>query len=230
MCGRYDSLIARHALTELFGVNRLPESNFPPRYNIAPTQDIPIVRRAKDGERELVVARWGLIPFWMKEKPKQPHINARAETVHKTPLFREAFEKRRCLIPATGFYEWEKRANGRQPYRFRRRDLEPFAFAGLWEFNRNLGDAIVSATIIVTGANALVGAIHERMPVILFPEDHAAWLDPATPPDAARALLRPFPPALMEAYPVSRLVNSHENDGPELIEPIAVEDDPFGKG
>jgi putative SOS response-associated peptidase YedK len=111
MCGRYDNLIAREAYKGLYNAMRLPASNFPPRYNIAPTDQIPIVRvDPRDGTREVTMARWGLIPFWMKEKPKIPHINARAETVHKLPLFREAFAKRRCLIPATGFFEWEKSA------------------------------------------------------------------------------------------------------------------------
>ena len=129
MCGRFDNLIARDAYRGLFKAQRLPKSNFPLRYNVAPTDQIPIVRiDPRDGEREVVMARWGLIPFWMKEKPKVPHINARAETVHKLPLFREAFAKRRCLIPATGFYEWQKREDGKQPYRFRRKDLEPFAW------------------------------------------------------------------------------------------------------
>jgi putative SOS response-associated peptidase YedK len=110
MCGRFDNLIARDAYRGLFKAGRLPKWNFPPRYNIAPTDQIPIVRiDPRDGEREVVMARWGLIPFWMKEKPRVPHINARAETVEKLPLFREAFCKRRCLIPATGFYEWQKR-------------------------------------------------------------------------------------------------------------------------
>ena len=141
MCGRYDNLIARDAYRGLFKAKRLPKSNFPLRYNIAPTDQIPIVRiDPRDGEREVVTARWGLIPFWMKEKPKVPHINARAETVDRLPLFGEAFAKRRCLIPATGFYEWQQREDGKQPYRFRRKDLEPFAFAGIWEFARLAGE------------------------------------------------------------------------------------------
>ena len=135
MCGRYDNLIAREAYRALFMAERLPPSNFPPRYNIAPTDQIPIVRvDPRDGTRELTMMRWGLIPYWMKEKPKVPHINARAETVHTQPLFRDAFARRRCLIPATGFYEWQKRADGKQPYRFVRKDMEPFAFAGIWEY------------------------------------------------------------------------------------------------
>ena len=107
MCGRYDNMIARHAYTELFKVQRLPDSNFPPRYNIAPTDQVPIIRR-RDGVRELVMARWGLVPFFSKEMPKVPHINARAETVDKLGMFKAAFAKRRCLIPATGFFEWQQ--------------------------------------------------------------------------------------------------------------------------
>ena len=224
MCGRYDNLIAREAYQTLFKAARLPQWNFPPRYNVAPTDQIPIVRvDPRDGTRELVLARWGLIPFWMKQKPKVPHINARAETAHTAPMFREAFAKRRCLVPATGFYEWEKRADGRQPYRFVRKDLEPFAFAGLWEYARIGNEAIVSATIIVGEPNRLAAAIHDRMPVILMPENYDAWLDAATPIEAARAMLKPYDENAIKAYAVSRMVNSVKNDNEECIEPV---DDP----
>lgn len=221
MCGRYDNLIARSTYGALFGVTRLPQSNFPPRYNVAPTDPIPIVRvDPRDGEREVAMARWGLIPFWMKEKPKAPHINARAETVHKTPLFREAFAKRRCLIPATGYYEWQKRADGRQPYRFVREDLEPFAFAGVWEFTRLDGEDIVSAAIIVGAPNPLAAAIHDRMPVILLPDDYDRWLDNDTPADELRGMLKPYDPELMKVYAVSRAVNSVKNDTEACIQAI----------
>ena len=241
MCGRYDNLIAREAYRALFRARRLPDSNFPPRYNIAPTDPIPIIRvDPRDGERELAFARWGLIPFFMKEKPKIPHINARAETVHKVPLFREAFAKRRCLIPATGFYEWQKRADGKQPYRFVRKDLEPFAFAGIWEFTRlkkpgaasGSGDEredIVSAAIIVGEPNPLASAIHDRMPVMLMPDDYDAWLDKATPIEDARALLKPYDADLMKAYAVSRVVNSVKNDVEECIEPVEDAGGPFDR-
>ena len=209
MCGRYDNLIPRDAYSALFRAVRVPRSNFPPRYNVAPTDQSPIVRiDPRDGERELTMARWGLIPFWMKEKPKVPHINARAETVHKLPLFREAFAKRRCLIPATGFYEWQQRSDGKQPYRFRRKDLEPFAFAGIWEFARLNGEEILSAAMIVGEPNPLVGGVHDRMPVMLLPEDYDAWLASTTEPEDLRSLLRPYDESLMEAYAVSRKVNS----------------------
>ena len=221
MCGRYDNLIARDAYRGLFKAKRLPKSNFPLRYNIAPTEQIPIVRiDPRDGEREMVMARWGLIPFWMKEKPKVPHIDARAETVDRLPLFREAFAKRRCLIPATGFYEWQQREDGKQPYRFRRKDLEPFAFAGIWEFARLGGEEILSTAIIVGQANPLVGGIHDRMPVKLMLEDYDRWLATANSADELKSLLRPYDADLMEAYAVSRVVNSVKNDTEECIEPV----------
>ncbi len=221
MCGRYDNLIAREAYRLLFRAGRLPASNFPPRYNIAPTDPIPIVRvDPRDGERELVMARWGLVPWFSKAMPKAPHINARAETVHRTPLFREAFARRRALIPATGFFEWQKRADGKQPYRFRRQDLEPFAFAGLWEFARIGGQEILSAAIIVGEPNPLAAAIHDRMPVILDPDDYDKWLDQGASVADLRALLKPHPAELMQAYAVSRAVNSVKNDTEECIEPI----------
>src|SRR6185436_6036712 len=131
MCGRYDNLIPRDAYSGLFRATRVPRSNFPPRYNVAPTDQIPIIRiDPRDGERELTMALWVLIPFWMKEKPKVPHINARAETVPKLPLFSEPFGKRPCLILHTGLYERRPRTARKPPYRFPRKDLEPFAFAG----------------------------------------------------------------------------------------------------
>jgi putative SOS response-associated peptidase YedK len=157
----------------------------------------------------------------MKEKPKIPHINARAETVAKVPLFREAFARRRALIPATGFFEWQQRADGKQPYRFVREDLEPFAFAGLWEFARLGDEAIVSAAIIVGEANPLVSPVHDRMPVILMPEDYDRWLDADARAEALRRLFRPYDPALMKAYAVNRIVNSVKNDVPECIAPLA---------
>jgi putative SOS response-associated peptidase YedK len=201
MCGRYDNIIAREAYKALFKAERLPSSNFPPRYNVAPTDKVPIIRvDPRDGVRELVMARWGLVPFWSKELPKVPHINARAETVHALRLFREAFAKRRALIPATGFFEWQKRADGKQSYRFQRKDLEPFAFAGIWEFARIGGEEIASAAIIVGAPNPLAAAVHDRIPVILDPDDYDRWLAPGTTTDELPALLRPFPAERMRAH------------------------------
>lgn len=223
MCGRYDSLIPREAYERLFGAADLPESNFPPHYNIAPTQDIAIVRLARAGHRKVEFVRWGLIPFYMKEKPKQPHINARGETVDRTPLFREAFARRRCLIPATGFFEWLKEGKARQPFRFVMKDREPFAIAGIWESALVDGQRIHSAAIIVTAANALVAELHDRMPVILDADDYERWLQPEASAAEAKKLIRPFPAKRMESYPVSRIVNSYENDTEECIAPITLE-------
>ena len=144
----------------------------------------------------------------------------RAETVDRLPLFREAFAKRRCLIPATGFYQWQQREDGKQPYRFRRKDLEPFAFAGIWEFARLGGEEILSTAIIVGQANPLVGGIHDRMPVMLMLEDYDRWLATANSADELKSLLRPYDADLMEAYAVSRVVNSVKNDTEECIEPV----------
>jgi putative SOS response-associated peptidase YedK len=166
------------------------------------------------------MARWGLVPWWSKEIPKVPHINARAETVHKLRMFKEAFAKRRALIPATGFFEWQKRADGKQPYRFQRSDLEPFAFAGLWEFARIGEQEILSATIIVGEPNPLAAAIHDRMPVILEPDDYDRWLASDTPVEALRALLKPYPAERMRATAVNRRVNSVKNDDEACIEEI----------
>jgi putative SOS response-associated peptidase YedK len=161
---------------------------------------VPIVRvDPRDGVRELTMVRWGLVPFWMKEVPKVPHINARAETVDRLPMFREAFQKRPCLIPATGFFEWEKRPDGRQPWRFTMKDEQPFAFAGLWEYARIKSEAMLSSTIIVGRPKELVAPIHDRMPVILRPADYDRWLDPDLPPEDRRSMLRPFDPNLMRA-------------------------------
>lgn len=218
MCGRYDNLIAREAYKALFKPDRLPETNYPPRYNVAPTDQVPIVRvDPRDGVRELTMARWGLVPFWMKELPKVPHINARVETVATSRMFREPFAKRRCLVPATGFFEWEKRADGKQPYRFVMKDLQPFAFAGLWEFAR-IGEAgLLSATIIVGPPNDVVAPVHDRMPMILRPDDYDAWLAAET---AAEDLLGSYDAEMMKAYEVNRVVNNVRNDTEECIEPL----------
>jgi len=157
----------------------------------------------------------------MKEKPKVPHINARAETVHKLPLFREAFAKRRCLIPATGFYEWQQRDDGKQPYRFRRKDLEPFAFAGIWEFARIGGEEILSAAMIVGEPNPLVGGVHDRMPVIIRPQDETAWLNPEIKdPAELMPLLEPLSNEAIGMHQVSSRVNSPAQDTPELVKPV----------
>jgi putative SOS response-associated peptidase YedK len=222
MCGRYMLTTPVDALRQLFLFTERP--NLAPRYNIAPTQDVPIVRRTRDGTgRELIMVRWGLIPYWA-EDPKIGNrlINARGESVARTAAFREAYQRRRCLVPADGFFEWQKVGRDRQPLLVRRQDLAPFAFAGLWErWPQPGGGVLRSCTIITCPANELVAPVHDRMPVILAPDDHERWLDPSRAD--GRDLLKPYPAPELEAYPVSPRVNSPQNDDPECIAPLAVQ-------
>ena len=221
MCGRYTLSAPAGDLAQLFGVS---EEDLPlqPRYNVAPTQEVAAVL-ADGGGRRLEMLRWGLIPSWAKDPGIGARmINARAETVPEKPSFRKAFKERRCLIPADGFYEWQKTNGGKQPFYIRMQDGSPFAFAGLWEtWNGDEGE-LRTCTIITTAPNELTGEIHNRMPVILDPEDHDLWLDPDfDQKDPLAELLRPYPADLMEAYPVSRLVNSPRNDDERCIERAA---------
>jgi putative SOS response-associated peptidase YedK len=220
MCGRYDNLIARDAYAALFRTGRTPRSNFPPRYNIPPTDQIPIVRiDPRDGERELVMARWGLIPFWMKAKPESStHQRSRSDGAQVTVILGSF--RQEAMSHSRYWLLWQQRDDGKQPYRFRRKDLEPFAFAGIWEFTRLGGEEILSAAMIVGQPNPLVGGVHDRMPVMLMAEDYDRWLGPGTAADELRAMLRPYDAALMEAYAVSRAVNSVKNDTEECIKPI----------
>ena len=169
------------ALRQLFLFEEQP--NLRPRYNAAPTDELPIVRRSKRGKRELVIAGWGLIPYWAKDKGiGYRTINARANSLHIKPAFREAYRKRRCLVLANGFYEWRKEGKIKQPYLIQLKSGEPFAFAGLWEFWISPEEEDVrSFTIVATDPNAVVAPLHTRMPAILNPIDYDAWLDPSQP-------------------------------------------------
>jgi putative SOS response-associated peptidase YedK len=221
MCGRFDNLIDRDSYHPHFNALRLPASIGPLRYNVRPDDQIAIVRVDEIGwDREVVVARWGLALAWMGHRPKVRHITARSETVHVLPIFRDAFVHRRCLIPATGFYEWE-RNGARQPWRFVRRDLEPFAFAGIWEQAPSAGGDVLSAAIILGDPSGIVAAIRAPMPVILQQADYQAWLDPIATVEEAHALLEPFDEGSMTAYEVGRAVNSPRNDAPECIAPLS---------
>jgi putative SOS response-associated peptidase YedK len=174
-----------------------------------------------DDHREGVLLRWGMIPFWAKDK-KTSFINARAETVLEKPAFRAAVKKRRCLVLADGYYEWRKEGKAKLPYYHHLRDGRPFAFAGLWDRWDGGGSPIESCTIITTAANELARSVHDRMPVILPAEAIAVWLDPDIDDIAAlEPLLAPYPAELMDAYRVGTLVNSVKNNGPELIVPLA---------
>lgn len=223
MCGRFTLSSSPEAVAELF---ELAEAvSLPPRYNIAPTQTVPaIVQSAAQPERRLQMLRWGLIPPWANDATIGSRmINARAETVASKPSFRSAFRRRRCLIVADGFYEWQKVQRGKQPFHIRMCDKSPFAFAGLWEHWENAeGDSIDSCTIITIEPNDLLAPLHDRMPVILPPCDYAAWLDPnAHETEVLLRMLSPFPASEMTAYPVSTRVNSPVNDSSECIAPLS---------
>lgn len=192
-----------------------------PRYNIAPSQDIPII--LDEAPKTITTAKWGLIPSWAKdEKIGNSLTNARAETVAEKPAFRTAYRKRRCWVPADGFYEWKKTPLGKQPYRFTMKDGSLFFFAGLWEVWKNPknGEDLRTVTLITTEPNAVTQPVHDRMPVILTPEHRDAWLSKETPVEALRGLLVPYPAEAMQATPVSPQVNSAKYDGPELIKPL----------
>lgn len=231
MCGRYTLTTPLEGLREIFLFEELP--NLGPRYNIAPTQEVPVLRQdPADGKRHLGLLRWGLIPAWAKEAAIGSRmINARAESVAEKPAFRAAFRQRRCLIPADGFYEWKAAPKDagpkapKQPYLITLAGCGPFAFAGLWEAwnDKASGEKVESFTIITTKANAALAEIHHRMPVILAPRDHAAWLDPEGGSETLQALLRPAPAEAVAATPVSTRVNNVRNDDAGLLEPAEAE-------
>lgn len=220
MCGRYSLTTPPEAMRRLFGYAENP--NMQPRYNVAPTQLAPVVRLNAEGGRALTMLRWGLIPAWAKEtKIGASLINARAETAAEKPSFRAAFKKRRCLVPADGFYEWRTVGKLKQPYRITLAGGGPFAFAGLWESWRgDAPEAIESFTILTTGANERLAELHNRMPVILDAADYDSWLG-AAEANLAAALLRPYRAERMTYYAVSRRVNSAKFDDAECITPAS---------
>jgi len=223
MCGRFTLTVSARVLADVFDVPEVPQ--LAPRYNIAPTQTVAIVRHAADGSREMALVRWGLIPFWAKDTSIGARmINARGETVASKPAFRSAVKQRRCLIPADGFYEWQKSGVGKQPFLIRFADRRAFAFAGLWDRWRRTEDTqeIVSCTIITTSPNDLVRELHDRMPVILPPSRFDEWLRLEPLPEAAlESLLQPYPADEMEAFPVSRRVNTPTHDDAECVLPLS---------
>lgn len=221
MCGRF-TLTQPAYIAAKFGLDNFapvePEF-YTPRFNVAPTQRI-VVIPTSDMQREARRMRWGLIPGWAKEASIGARlINARAEGIDTKPAFRAAFKHRRCLIPADGFYEWRQTPRGKQPYRVVLAGGELFALAGLWEHWKDAqGEAVESCCIITCEPNELTATFHNRMPVIVAPEDYETWLTGT--PEHALALLRPYPAEQMRAYPVSARVNSPGNDTPELIDPL----------
>jgi len=217
MCGRF-ALVHWTALADVFGLDEVaPE---PPRYNLAPTQSVAVI--TNEARRRLDRAVWGLIPSWAKDRSVGARmINARAETLAEKPSFKTAFQRRRCLVLADGFYEWRRIGRTRQPILFRCDDEVPFAFAGLFErWKSPDGAAILSCTIVTTTANDLVAPLHDRMPVIVAPTDYDRWLAPTPqPPDALRGLLVPYPSEAMRALEVSPYVNDVRHEGAACWEP-----------
>jgi putative SOS response-associated peptidase YedK len=222
MCGRFAQRTDAKRLAREFKVREVPEIE--PRYNIAPTQAILSIRQAED-EREAVLLKWGLIPSWAKDPAIGAKlINARSETVMEKPSFRDAFKKRRCIVPADGFYEWQRTGGKKQPYFFQMRDERPFGFAGLWDrWKSQEGEVIETCTILTTEGNDILRPVHDRMPVILYPEDYELWLDDdLRQSDVRQELLRPFAAFEMNGYPVSVLVNNTRSQGAELVQNIEV--------
>ena len=220
MCGRYTLTPEQKALQLEFKFMSAPNLH-KPRYNIAPSQpSLVIVREERN---VLKIMKWGLVPYWAKD-PKIGFklINARAETITEKPSFKTAFKMKRCLVPADGFYEWEKGHSKRVkiPHRFVLKSGKPFAFAGLWDIWKTPeGDSLESFTIITTGPNELMKPIHDRMPVILHKEDEELWLDPGANENALLSMLKPYEAELMEEYEVSVKVNSPNEDNPECVNP-----------
>ncbi|MGQ0456477.1 MAG: SOS response-associated peptidase [Hyphomicrobium sp.] len=220
MCSRYSLISPSEAVRQLFDLKRVDD--FPPRYNIAPTQPVLVVRRSSGGDREALLARWGLIPSWVKEpKSFSTLINARSETAAEKPSFRGAFRHRRCLIPADGYYEWTGSADAKQPHLIRLRSRETFAFAGLWENWLGAdGSEIETVAILTTTANGDVSFISDRMPVILCREMYEVWLDCRTGTGPfSRSQFSPLPDGQLDAAPISRKLNNWRADGPELHAP-----------
>ena len=230
MCGRFTLRTPAAQIVAQFDLAQDAQRQlelFGPRYNIAPTQQVFAVRQCADSASELVELRWGLIPSWAKDPQKGPPlINARGETVSTKPSFRSAFRRRRCLVLADGFYEWQQTTSGtkkKQPYYISRVDGAPFAFAGLWEVysggKDSIGPRIESCTIITTAANRMMGELHERMPVVLAESDHNLWLDPTVQDRAAiEPLIAPCGDDELIARPVSTYVNKVQHDDPQCLE------------
>jgi putative SOS response-associated peptidase YedK len=233
MCGRMTmrtdpAAVADQFDAELRDAEATALQDLGPRYNIAPTQPIPVVVQRDDG-RSIELHRWGLVPSWATSPAAGARmINARAETVATSPAFRPSFLRRRCIIPADGFYEWRREGRRKQPFLIHTPTDEPLAFAGLWAPWRDptSGGWLLSAAVVTTAANATVGRLHDRMPVILAADAWRLWIDPDVgDPDLLQDLLRPAPDDMLELVPVSPLVNNASNEGAELLRPPAHADD-----
>ncbi len=222
MCGRFAYFVPHEALVEHYGLTSAPAPF--ERYNVAPTQDVLGIRVAESGEREAAPLKWGLIPHWAKDPTiGNRMINARGETVAEKPAYRQAFKRRRCIIPASGFYEWGPSRAGKWPYYISPADGALLSFAGLWERWRTPeGEPLDSCTIITTAANESLARIHQRMPVCLPESDYEAWLDPESTKETCLELLGALPATAFEIRPVSKTVNNPRNDSAELVEPVEI--------
>jgi putative SOS response-associated peptidase YedK len=224
MCGRYSITTAPEAMRRLF--RYLEQPNFPARYNVAPTQPIPIVRLF-EGRRQFALVRWGLLPAWVKDpKAFTLLINARGESVNDKPAFRNAMKYRRCLIPADGFFEWKIEGKAKRPYFVYRKDRSPFAFAGLWEnWMGPNGEEVETAAIVTTDASPSIMHIHHRMPVMLEPEQFDMWLDTAhVDAQMAAGMLRPLADDKVAAHEISERVNRVANDAPDVLAPLTAQE------
>jgi putative SOS response-associated peptidase YedK len=221
MCGRYAFLTPPADIAAHFGLAQWDD--YFPRYNIPPGTDIPVIRLSPEGRRVLHLLRWGLVPHWAKDPSIGARLNnARAEGMREKPSFRDAFRRRRCLIPANGFYEWKTEGRVKQPWYFSLRSGEPLSMGGLWESWRAPdGEVLRTCAVITTGPNAVMAPVHDRMPVIIAPEHWEDWL--AAPADAVEALLAPYPAEAMQAWKVGRRVSRTTEDDAGLIEPLAEE-------
>lgn len=223
MCGRYTVRVEGREIAEHFSLDESAAPDLRPRYNVAPSQEVPAVGPRRHGARGVAEFRWGLVPHWADDPEEWPSmINARSETAHEKPAFRDAFARRRCLIPADGFYEWKKGEDGSQPYFVRRRDDELFAFAGLWDrWRGGDGDELLSCAILTTEPSDAVRSLHDRMPVIVETGDYELWLDRSVRErEPLERVLRPYDDGRLVHHPVSRRVNSPANDDPGCVEPL----------
>jgi putative SOS response-associated peptidase YedK len=218
MCGRFSQSKKKQDIKKRFNLTRVPE-NLPELYNIAPQQNAPVVLNVFPNE--LAMAKFGLVPSWSKEeKTSYTMINARAETIMEKPTYKRLIKSKRCLVIADGFYEWQKKLDKKIPYRIFLKNDELFAFAGIWDKWGEGENIFYSFSIITTTPNKLMATIHDRMPVILEPDDESLWLQDSTPMNRVLTMLRSYPAEKMHAYPISTLVNSPINNTVEIIKPV----------
>jgi putative SOS response-associated peptidase YedK len=221
MCGRFVTIIPYEELKAIFGIIESPNRTNP-RYNVAPTQDVGVVRQGEDKLNHFDQLRWGLIPSWSKDPSISAHtINARSETVAEKPSFRHAIKKNRCIVPVSGFYEWNRLGGDKKPYFIYLLDKSPMALAGVWEYWKGPEGPIESFSILTTSANRVVGQLHDRMPVILRPDDYGMWLDKSLQnPHNLELLYKPFSDEAISLYEVSKVVNNARHDSPDCIDHV----------